>query len=235
MTHPIPAFAASASHDLRRSRADRLADARLYLCTDARRRQGDLQEFLHDAYAGGADIIQLRDKSLDTAAEIAALHLLAGVAAEHGKLFAVNDRADIAALVNADILHLGQRDLSTAQARSLLGAEVLIGRSTHNLDQARTAAEDPEVDYFCTGPLWETTTKPGRPATGLDIVRRVAEPRAGTPAAAGTPWFAIGGIDADRLPEVLEAGASRVVVVRAIAEAADPRAAARRLRGLLSA
>jgi thiamine-phosphate pyrophosphorylase len=235
VTHPIPAFAVPADRAPHYGRAEKLADARLYLCTDARSRQGDLEEFLHAAYAGGVDIIQLRDKALDTDAEIAALHLLAGVAREHGKLFAVNDRADIASLVNADVFHIGQRDLSPAQARSLLGTEVLIGRSTHDLDQARTAAADPEVDYFCTGPLWETPTKPGRAATGLGLVREVARLRTGSPAAAGIPWFAIGGIDAGRLPDVLEAGANRVVVVRAITEAADPHAAAKKLRELLPA
>ncbi|MCU1545379.1 MAG: thiamine phosphate synthase [Homoserinimonas sp.] len=233
VTHPIPAFAGLTAGTTRGTRTEKLADARLYLCTDARGRQGDLADFLHAAYAGGVDIIQLRDKTLDTDAEVAALHLLAGVAGEHGKLFAVNDRADIAALVNADIFHIGQRDLSPAQARCLLGTEILIGRSTHDLNQARTAAEDPDVDYFCTGPLWETPTKPGRPATGLRLVRDVAELRAGSPTAASIPWFAIGGINVSRLPEVLEAGADRVVVVRAIAETTDPYTAARQLRQLL--
>jgi thiamine-phosphate pyrophosphorylase len=105
----------------------------------------------------------------------------------------------------------------------VLGDEVVIGRSTHDLDQAAAAAVEPGVDYFCTGPCWPTPTKPGRSAPGLDLVRKTA--------ASGTtrPWFAIGGIDEARLPEVLEAGASRVVVVRAITEAADPQTAAARL------
>ncbi|MFB9072331.1 thiamine phosphate synthase [Citricoccus parietis] len=130
------------------------------------------------------------------------------------------------------MFHIGQHDLSPAQARSLLGSEVLIGRSTHDLDQARAAVEDPEVDYICTGLLWETPTKPGRPATGRGFVRDVSGLMEGS-AAAGTPWFAIGGIDVDRLPEVLNAGASRIVVVRSITKAPDPGVAARQLRGLI--
>jgi thiamine-phosphate pyrophosphorylase len=235
VTQHTRAFAPSADPALRRARTEQLAAARLYVCTDARTRQGDLEEFLHAAYAGGADIVQLRDKTLDADAEIAALRVLAGVAAAHGKLFAVNDRADVAALVGADVFHVGQHDLSPAQARALLGPDVIIGRSTHDLDQARTALEDPEVDYFCTGPVWETPTKPGRPATGLEFVRAAAALVAERPVAASTPWFAIGGIDAGRVPEVLAAGATRVVVVRAVTEADDPRAAAEELRGMLPA
>ncbi|NUT93612.1 MAG: thiamine phosphate synthase, partial [Saccharothrix sp.] len=99
----------------------------------------------------------------------------------------------------------------------VLGDDVVIGRSTHAVAQAKAAAVEPGVDYFCTGPCWPTPTKPGRPAPGLDLVRATVSER---------PWFAIGGIDRERLPEVLDAGASRVVVVRAITEAEDPKAAA---------
>lgn len=218
---------------------DRLFAARLYVCTDARRDRGDLEEFLHAAYAGGADIVQLRDKSVDADEEIAALRLLGRVAAEYGALFAVNDRADIAALVGADVLHVGQHDLSPAQARRLLGPDVLVGRSTHDLDQAGAALTDPDVDYFCTGPVWETPTKPGRSATGLEFVRAAADLAgarlAADPEALPVPWFAIGGIDEQRLPSVLEAGARGVVVVRAVTEAPEPRTAAGQLRGLLPA
>ncbi len=230
---------APAESPLRGARADKLFAARLYVCTDARRAQGDLEEFLHAAYAGGASIVQLRDKGIDADEEIAALRLLGRVAAEYDALFAVNDRADVAALVGADVFHVGQHDLTPAQARQLLGPDVLIGRSTHDLDQARTALADPDVDYFCTGPVWETPTKPGRPATGLGFVRAVAELTGARldadPEAAPVPWFAIGGIDEQRLPEVLAAGARGAVVVRAVTEAPDPRAAAGQLRSLLPA
>ncbi|TVT18554.1 thiamine phosphate synthase [Amycolatopsis acidiphila] len=203
----------------------RLDAARLYLCTDARSERGDLAEFADAALAGGVDIIQLRDKTsgapLEAKQELAALEVLAEACARHGALLAVNDRADVALAVDADVLHLGQDDLPVPLARRVIGDEPVIGRSTHSVEQARAAAAEPGVDYFCTGPCWPTPTKPGRSAPGLDLVRATA--------GATRPWFAIGGIDDERLPEVLEAGATRVVVVRAITEAEDPQAAARRI------
>lgn len=230
MTTPASAFTETVavvprSNDVRHRRRALLEGARLYVCTTARAARGDLEEFLDAAYEGGADIIQLRDKGLEARAEISALETLAEVARRHDKLFAVNDRADVASLVGADVFHVGQGDLTTAQARRLLGDDVIIGRSTHSLEQAREADVDPGIDYFCVGPLWETPTKPGRSAIGLEPVRTVA--------ASGTtkPWFAIGGIaDGARLDQVIASGADRIVVVRAITEALDPAAAARSLR-----
>ena len=202
----------------------RLADARLYLCTGNR---PDLAEFADAALSGGVDVIQLRETGLEARAELAALEVLAEACARHGALLSVNDRADVALASGADVLHLGQDDLPVPWARKILGEDVVIGRSTHDEAQASAAADEAGVDYFCTGPCWPTPTKPGRPAPGLDLVRATA--------ATGTtrPWFAIGGIDEARLPEVLAAGASRVVVVRAITEAEDPRAAASRLAAAL--
>jgi len=214
----------------------RLASASLYLCTDARRERGDLAAFADAALAGGVDIIQLRDKgsagerefgSLEARDELAALEVLADAARRHGALLAVNDRADIARAAGSDVLHLGQDDLPLAIARDILGPRPLIGRSTHDRDQVAAAVAE-AVDYFCVGPCWPTPTKPGRPAPGLALVRVAAE--SGTDKA----WFAIGGIDEERLPEVLDAGARRVVVVRAITGADDPRAAAHRLKTLLT-
>ncbi|MQA07375.1 MAG: thiamine phosphate synthase [Pseudonocardiaceae bacterium] len=202
----------------------RLADARLYLCTDARAARGDLAEFADAVLAGGVDIIQLRDKTdgvpLEAGPELAALEVLADACARHGALLAVNDRADIALTVGADVLHLGQDDLPVPAARRVVGDQMAIGRSTHSPEEARAGAREGGVDYFCAGPCWTTPTKPGRPAAGLELIRETAA------AAAERPWFAIGGIDEARLPDVLEAGARRVVVVRAITEAEDPRAAA---------
>ncbi|MFD4643915.1 thiamine phosphate synthase [Lentzea sp. NPDC058436] len=192
----------------------RLADATLYLCTPNR---PDLAEFADAVLAGGVDIIQLRDKSLEAKQEIEAIELLAAATERHGKLLAVNDRADIAHAVDADVLHLGQDDLPVPLARRIIGDEVVIGRSTHDVDQMTAAADEPGVDYFCTGPCWPTPTKPGRPAPGLDLVRATKTDR---------PWFAIGGIDLTNLDEVKQAGATRVVVVRAITDAEDPRKAA---------
>ncbi len=205
----------------------RLADARLYLCTDARSSTADLEDFLHAALRGGVDVVQLRDKSLDAARELELQELVAGVATAHGALWAVNDRADVASLAGAPVVHMGQGDLPTSAVRSLLGTGPVLGRSTHSARQAAAADADPGVDYFCVGPLWATPTKPGREAVGLDLLREVA---ASDPA---TPWFAIGGIDRERLDAVLDAGARRVVVVRAITAAADPERAARELRARL--
>ncbi|GAA0938019.1 thiamine phosphate synthase [Kribbella koreensis] len=208
---------------------DRLADAHLYLCTDAREKQGDLEQFLDAALAGGVDIVQLRQKDLEAADELAHLEVFADACKRHGKLLAVNDRADIAFAAGADILHLGQRDLPVRAARAITGMEPVIGRSTHTFSQVNAAVDEHGSDYFCVGPTWATPTKPGRAAAGLELVSYAASRQ---PA---KPWFAIGGIDLDRLDEVVEAGATRVVVVRAITEADDPAAAAgefsRRLRG----
>jgi thiamine-phosphate pyrophosphorylase len=199
----------------------RLDDARLYLCTDARTERGDLAEFADAALAGGVDVIQLRDKALEARLELVALKVLAAACRRHGALLAVNDRADVALAAGAQVLHLGQDDLPVSWARRIVGEEVLIGRSTHDSAQAAAAANQPGVDYFCAGPCWPTPTKPGRPAAGLELIRSTAA----LPAA--RPWFAIGGIEnAHRLEDVLRAGARRVVVVRAITQAADPEQAA---------
>ncbi|WP_058955738.1 thiamine phosphate synthase [Kocuria rhizophila] len=215
------------SEDQGRRRRRQLRDARLYVCVTARRERGDLRDFLHTAYEGGVDIIQLRDKTLEAAAEIEAIQVLAEVAREHGKLFAVNDRADVALLTGADVFHVGQGDLTTAQARRVLGDDVVIGRSCHSPAQVDAAVADAGLDYLCTGPVWETPTKPGRAAVGLELPRYAAEH------AAGKPFFAIGGVDAARLPSVLDTGASRIVVVRAVTDAEDVTAAARALRDAL--
>lgn len=200
-----------------RARLDR---ARLYLCTDARERQGDLPEFLDAALAGGVDVVQLRQKGLEARQEIEYLSVFRAACERRGALLAVNDRADVAHAVRADILHLGQDDLPVPLARDIVGEDILIGRSTHTEEEAAAAATEPGVDYFCVGPVWPTPTKPGRPAPGPKLLEYVAGQRT------GRPWFAIGGIDLDNLDRVLETGARRVVVVRAITEAADPGAAA---------
>ncbi|RFU83658.1 thiamine phosphate synthase [Streptomyces triticagri] len=206
-----------------------LADARLYLCTDARKDKGDLPQFLDAALSGGVDIVQLRDKGIEAAEELELLAVFADACKRHGKLLAVNDRADIAHASGADVLHLGQGDLPVPAARALIGAAPLIGRSTHSEAEAAAAAVQDGVDYFCTGPCWPTPTKPGRHAPGLDLVRYAAS------LATDRPWFAIGGIDAGNLDQVIEAGARRAVVVRAITEADDPAAAASDLAARLRA
>lgn len=210
-------------------RRTRLDDARLYLCSDARARQGDLADFLDAVLAAGVDIIQLREKGIEARQEIALAEIFADAARRHGALFSINDRADVAYAVRPDILHLGQDDLPVEVARELLGPEVMIGRSTHAVAEVEAAATAADVDYFCVGPTWPTPTKPGRPAPGLPLLEHAAG------LATERPWFAIGGIDESNLDQVIAAGATRVVVVRAITDASDPGAAAaslaRRLRG----
>jgi len=201
--------------------------ARLYLCTDARKKRGDFADFLDAAFAGGVDIIQLRDKTLEAARELELLGILRDAAERHGKLWAVNDRADIAALAAAPVFHIGQDDLPLASARRLLGGEVTIGLSSHTPEQVDAALATETLDYFCVGPLWATPTKPGRAAVGLELARYAAERIRATGSI--KPWYAIGGIDLTNIEQVVAAGATRVVVVRAITEADDPTEAAQRI------
>jgi thiamine-phosphate pyrophosphorylase len=219
--------------------------ARLYLCTDARRGRGDFEDFVDAAFAGGVDIIQLRDKSLEAAEELELLEVLHAAAQRHGRLWAVNDRADIASLSGAPVFHIGQKDISLDAARGFLGKDAVIGLSTHSpkqVDAAIAAAPSRKgLDYFCVGPVWATPTKPGRAAVGLDLVRYAAQ-AIGRADAEGTgkvdgvmPWFAIGGIDLSNVEQVVEAGARRIVVVRAITDAADPAHAAGALLAALDA
>jgi thiamine-phosphate pyrophosphorylase len=204
---------------------ERLAGARLYLVCDARPRA-----FLDAALRGGVDVIQLRDKTLATDAEIvAAARAFRDAADGAGALFVLNDRPDLVDACRADGVHVGQDDASPARARAAVGDDRIVGRSTHAPEQLAAADADPDVDYLAVGPVHATPTKPGRPAAGLAYVEHAAR------TAPPTPWFAIGGIDAATLPAVVAAGARRIVVVRAITEAADPEAAARALRDGLEA
>ena len=191
-------------------RRQRLARARLYLVCDASFGAAGLRA----ALAGGADIVQLREKEADDGAVLAAAAEFRQAADEHGALFIVNDRPDLAAAAGADGVHLGQDDAAPAHARAIVGDDAIVGLSTHSDAQA-DAAQNSGADYFCVGPVHATPTKTGRPAVGLEPVRHAA-------AAARLPWFAIGGLDAGNVGAVLDAGARRIVVVRAITEADDP-------------
>lgn len=213
----------SARGELRQAR---LQDARLYLVADARRDRGDLEPFLGAVTGASVDIVQLRDKTatddeLRTAAEV-----FRRVCDEAGALFVLNDRPDLAAEVGADGVHVGQEDDHPDDVRRQVGPDLLIGRSTHSPAQIDEAA-DHDVDYIAVGPVHATPTKPGRTAVGLEPVRHAA-------AHATHPWFAIGGIAPATIGEVLDAGARRVVVVRAITQAADPGEATWALRRALA-
>jgi thiamine-phosphate pyrophosphorylase len=221
-----------------------LAGARLYLCTDARQRRGDLADFLDAVLANGVDIVQLRQKGMEARDELRCLETFAAAAQRHGRLWAVNDRADIARASGAPVLHLGQDDLPVPVAREICGDGILIGRSTHSPAQFDAGLAQPGVDYLCAGPTWTTPTKPGRPAAGLELLSHAASAGASTAGGAlvggasaqARPWFAIGGIEnLSRLDEVIARGARRVVVVRAITDAEDPGAAARAFADRLAA
>ncbi|MEV4394616.1 thiamine phosphate synthase [Nonomuraea sp. NPDC049607] len=203
-----------------------VSEARLYLCTDGRRDRDDLAEFLDAVLAGGVDIIQLREKGLEAREELALLEVFRDACDRHGKLLAVNDRADIAYAARPDVLHLGQDDLPVTVAREILGDDIVIGRSTHSIAEASAAAVEEGVDYFCCGPIWPTPTKPGRHAPGPALLRHAASLGSASDPESPRPWFGIGGIDLANLDEVMSYGVSRVVVVRAITDAEDPGAAA---------
>ncbi len=202
---------------------ERLDTARLYLVCDARP-----LDWLRAALRGGVDLVQLRDRSLDDAGIVEAAVAFRTAASEAGALFILNDRPDLVEACGADGVHVGQDDATPAEARALVGPDRIIGRSTHEPAQADAAQADPDVDYLAVGPVHETPTKPGRPAAGPDYVAYAAR-------TVTKPWFAIGGLDAGNVGEVLDRGAERIVVVRAIAAADDPEAAARALGDRLGA
>jgi thiamine-phosphate pyrophosphorylase len=193
-----------------------LADSRLYLVTPVRPGFG---AFLAAAIRGGVDVVQVRDRSLPDGRLLDALGEARLVTAAHGILLGVNDRPDLAVLAGADFVHVGQDDIPVEAARAF---GLPVGLSTHapaEIDAAR-------ADYIAVGPVHATPTKEGRPAVGLELVRYAA-------ATATLPWFAIGGIEAANVVDVVAAGATRVAVVRAIVEADDPERAARELRAAL--
>jgi thiamine-phosphate pyrophosphorylase len=204
-------------------RCTRLAAARLYLVCDAR----ELAEVLPAAIAGGVEIVQLREKNLPDDELLVLANAARGLCERLGALFIVNDRPIVAREIGADGVHVGQDDMAVAEVRELVGPDMLIGLSTH-APQEIDAVDSELVDYIGVGPVHETPTKLGRPAVGTELVRYAA-------AHAPVPFFAIGGLNAQNVGDVLEAGASRIVVLRAIANAEDPELAARELRDLLDA
>ena len=203
----------------------RLLAARLYLVTPGDPPAGPLDEFLPRVLEAGVDIVQLRDKHLEARPLLELATVVRRRTREFGALFFVNDRVDLAIAAEADGVHVGQEDLSPAEARRQMGPQALVGLSTHAPGEI-LAASSSEADYIAVGPVYATPTKPGRPAAGPGLVRFAAERSA-------QPFFAIGGVDAGNLAQVIAAGASRIAVVRALTEAEDPGAAARRLRDAL--
>lgn len=199
-------------------RRARLAAARLYLCTPLRT---DLAAFLDAVLAGGVDVVQLRDKVAGRADQLAAAPTFTAAASRHGALFVVNDDPALAVAADADGVHVGQDDATPAEARTVVGRDRLVGWSTHAVAEV-DAALGTDLDYVAVGPVEATPTKQGRPGIGLDPLRHAA-------AVVPVPWFVTGGVATTTIPALLAAGATRAVVVRALTEAADPRAAAEAL------
>jgi thiamine-phosphate pyrophosphorylase len=212
----------------RAERTARLAAARLYLVCAATGPDQDaarLPELLREAVAGGVEVFQLREKELPDDELAAVANATRALCERIGALFIVNDRPAVAAEAGADGVHVGQDDLPVQAVREIVGEQMLIGLSTHTPEEI-DAVDPAIVDYIGVGPVHETPTKRGRRAVGSELVSYAA-------AHSPVPFFAIGGLDAENLGEVLAAGAERVCVLRAIADAEDPRAAAAELRGLL--
>jgi thiamine-phosphate pyrophosphorylase len=196
----------------------RLDEARLYLVHD-----GSV-ETAEAALRGGTDILQLRVKDTPDDLLLDRARALRRLCTAHGALFIVNDSARLAVEAGADGVHVGQDDLSVAEARRIVGPDRIVGLSTHSAEQIEVARG---VDYIAVGPVFATPTKPGRLPVGLELVRTAAS-------VATVPWFAIGGIDEGNVDDVRAAGATRIAVVRAIADAPDAESAARVLRDRIS-
>jgi thiamine-phosphate pyrophosphorylase len=212
--------------DLGARRRAQLQQARLYLVCDSKPGGRELSELLHAAIEGGVDIVQLRDKQLSDDELTAVAHAAHALCERLGALLIVNDRPQAALRAGADGVHVGQEDLPVEQVREIVGPELLIGLSTHAPSEIDAADASPHVDYIGVGPIHPTPTKPGRPAVGTVLVSYAC-------AHARVPFFAIGGIGEQNVVEVLDAGARRVCVLRAIAEAPDPSGAAAELRAAL--
>ena len=200
-------------------RRQRLHWARLYFVCDARPGGQEPDGLLNAAMSGGVGMIELRDRDIPPNVIDRSGQTFRRVANTYSALFIVNDDPHLALELSADGVHVGQDDMDPAEARRILGPDAIIGLSTHSREQIAAAASTP-VDYISVGPIWETPTKEGRPATGLELIKTAAE-------IATVPWFAIGGIDAANVGEVTAAGAERICVVRAIRDADDPRGAAK--------
>lgn len=173
----------------------------------------------------GVDVVQLREKDMEAGPLLAYCETARRRTEEFGALFIVNDRLDVAVAAGAEGVHLGQDDLPAQAARAQIGAEMLVGLSTHSEDQIEAANRLP-VDYIGVGPVLATPTKPGRPAVGVGLVRSAV-------AKSKRPFYAIGGVDLHTLPAIIEAGATRVSVMRALTAAEDPAKAASAIRAAL--
>lgn len=196
---------------LRQKRFQKLVQSALYLVTSPSEK---LFMVVEAALQNGLTLVQYRDKSAEDDVRLGTAQKLAQLCRQYDALLILNDRVDLALAVDADGVHLGQQDIPIAVARQLLGPQRLIGRSTTNPEEMQGAIQE-GADYIGVGPVYETPTKVGKPAAGLEYVRYAAEK-------APIPWFAIGGIDQTNVSQVLAGGAQRVAIVRAIMQADDP-------------
>jgi thiamine-phosphate pyrophosphorylase len=201
---------------------ERLDAALLYFVCDRRPGGRPLAGVLAAALRGGVDVFQLRDKRATDAEVLAAAAQARELCSAAGALLIVNDRPDLAVAAGADGVHVGQDDMPVDRARRLVGDDAIVGLSTHSMQQAQAGGRS-GADYIAVGPVHATPTKAGRPAIGVG-------PLAYAASHVDVPWFAIGGIDPTTVGAVVKAGARRIVVVRAIADASDPEATARALR-----
>jgi thiamine-phosphate pyrophosphorylase len=208
-------------------RRERLQWARLYFVCDALPHGEDPEPMLRAALSGGSGMVELRDREHPPAVIERFARTFRRLADTYSAPFIVNDDPHLAQELDADGVHVGQEDMPPAEAREILGSDAIIGLSTHSAEQVVAAQSEP-VDYISVGPVWETPTKEGRPATGLELIGEAADK-------SELPWFAIGGIDTGNVADVIAAGARRIVVVRAIRDAEDPRAAADALSGPVEA
>lgn len=204
---------------------NRLGDRRLYLCTPIR---PDLSAFVESCVKGGVDLVQLREKNAPDRQIVSAARQLSRLLGRLGVPFIVNDRPDIAILSEADGVHVGQDDLAPEEVRSILGAGAIVGTSNHSIIEYLRSIREP-CDYLSVGPVSETPTKPGRPGTGLELIREAAAVRD------GRPRFVTGGVTPETIPRIARAGGAHYVVVRYLTEAKDPRAAATELRRAIDA
>jgi thiamine-phosphate pyrophosphorylase len=205
------------------SRGSKVRDFKLYVIIDGKTAKGrDLVTVTREAIAGGADVIQLREKELPAGRILELARAIRKAIRTEEAVFLINDRPDIALAAGADGVHLGQDDIPPEAARAIMGRDKIIGVSTHCLEQAR-AAEEKGVDYIGVGPVFSTPTKPGYKSVGLELIRSVKD-------AVKLPFVAIGGIEGNNILQVIAAGAARVAVVRAVCGADDVQAAARTLK-----
>lgn len=201
----------------------RLAKARLYGIVDRGYvQEADVAACTHELLVGGVRILQLRAKNLPQEDVTRLAHIMQPICRESNAVFVLNDYPELAASIGTDAVHVGQDAPALADIRRIVGPRMLIGRSTHSLDQVLRAREE-GTDYIGFGPLFPTATKPGRPAIGLEDIAQAQK------LAGDMPMFCIGGVNADTLPQVLAAGAQRVVVVSWLLQQANRTQAARQL------